>query len=391
MRIMMVSTEYPPMLGGVGRYTANLTKELRTLGLDVDVVCNEKGNGEFSGLSPTNERNSQILLKLVGEVNPDIVHIQFEPGMYGLLIDPKNPKNSGTYLDSFYRKCSVPITTTFHSGYNLSQWMSIASLIKKSGKIGRLGIPLRFLIRFWKYFLNYKAFNNLNKEKLALSRAGIVFSHYMSNLLGGGNVIYHGAEPALFPCPRREKARSIFSLPQDKRLAVALGFRTTTKGWDILKKMDIPKGWNVVLNSSKSHYNNEKYYTEWSQGKKAIIDLQRGFISEEDLSMLFYAADAVLLPYSVSAGSGVMFDALAHGIPFIASDLGFFKEFSNQGLGVTVKRNPEAFSNGLRRLDKDYSCYIGSIDAFKQKLKWNFVASQHASIYSTAVHSNKRR
>jgi glycosyltransferase involved in cell wall biosynthesis len=44
MRIMMVSTEYPPMLGGVGRYTANLTKELRTLGLDVDVVCNDKGN-----------------------------------------------------------------------------------------------------------------------------------------------------------------------------------------------------------------------------------------------------------------------------------------------------------------------------------------------------------
>src|SRR2546426_26028 len=84
-----------------------------------------------------NEQNSQILLKLVDEVKPDVVHIQFEPGMYGLLIDPKNPKNSGTYLDSFYRKCPIPITTTFHSGYNLSQWMSIASLIKKSGKIGR--------------------------------------------------------------------------------------------------------------------------------------------------------------------------------------------------------------------------------------------------------------
>ena len=391
MRIMMVSTEYPPMLGGVGRYTANLTKELRTLGLDVDVVCNEKGKGEFSGLSPTNEQNSQILLKLVDEVKPDVVHIQFEPGMYGLLIDPKNPKNSGTYLDSFYRKCRIPITTTFHSGYNLSQWMSIASLIKKSGKIGRLGIPLRFLIRFWKYFLNYKAFNNLNKEKLALSRAGIVFSHYMSNLLGGGIVIYHGAEPALFPCPRREKARSIFSLPQDKRLAIALGFRTNTKGWDILKKMDIPDGWNVVMNSSKSHYNKEKYNTEWIQGKKNIIDLQRGFISEEKLSMLFYAADAVLLPYSVSAGSGVMFDALAHGIPFIASDLGFFKEFSNQGLGLTVKRNPESFSNGLKRLDKGYSSYVRSINAFKQKLKWNFVASQHASLYSSAVIRNKQR
>ena len=86
-----------------------------------------------------------------------------------------------------------------------------------------------------------------------------------------------------------------------------------------------------------------------------------------------------------------MFDALAHGIPFIASDLGFFKEFSNQGLGVTVKRNPEAFSNGLKRLDKHYSSYVGLIDVFKQKLKWNFVANQHASIYSTAINKNKQR
>jgi hypothetical protein len=28
-RILMVSTEYPPMQGGVGRYTFNLTKALR--------------------------------------------------------------------------------------------------------------------------------------------------------------------------------------------------------------------------------------------------------------------------------------------------------------------------------------------------------------------------
>ena len=43
--------------------------------------------------------------------------------------------------------------------------------------------------------------------------------------------------------------------------------------------------------------------------------------------MLFYAADVVILPYKVTAGSGVMFDALAHGLPFIATNLGFFKEF----------------------------------------------------------------
>ena len=98
MRVLMVSTEYPPMNGGVGRYTANLVTYLRKLGIEVYVACNEEGKGDVSGLSPKNPQNSEVLSKVVGEIHPDIVHIQYEPGMYGLLIDPKNPRNSGTYI-----------------------------------------------------------------------------------------------------------------------------------------------------------------------------------------------------------------------------------------------------------------------------------------------------
>ncbi len=47
------------MQGGVGRYTANLTKSLKKLGLDVCVVCNDKGKGDYHGLSPHNEQASQ--------------------------------------------------------------------------------------------------------------------------------------------------------------------------------------------------------------------------------------------------------------------------------------------------------------------------------------------
>jgi glycosyltransferase involved in cell wall biosynthesis len=400
MRILMVSTEYPPMPGGVGRYTAILTRELRKLGFDVYVACNDKGKGEFFGISPGNVKNSDVLLEIVDKIKPDVVHIQFEPGMYGLIIDTKDPRKSGTYIDSFYRKCKTPITTTFHSGYTLTQWMNQASLIKKSGRIGRLGIPLRFLIRFWKYFLNYKAFKNLNKDKLGLSRAGIVFSCYMSNILGGGRVIYHGAEPSIPPNPENKRnARSMFSLPQDGRIALALGFKTSTKGWDIIKKIVIPSGWRIVINSSKSYYNTENYDEKWEEdnnnnsnnNKNNIIDLQRGLLSEEELSMLFYAADVVILPYKVTAGSGVMFDALAHGLPFIATNLGFFKEFAALGLGVTVKRDPREFSNGIKNLDRNYSNYTKSINAFKQKLKWDFVASQHASIYQFAAGKGQER
>jgi glycosyltransferase involved in cell wall biosynthesis len=404
MKLLMVSTEYPPMPGGVGRYTANLTSELRKAGLDVYVVCDEKGDGQYSGLSPKNPHNSDVLLKIVSDLKPDVVHVQFEPGLYGLILDPLDPKKSGTYIDSFYTKCKIPIVTTFHTGYSLGQWISQASLIKKSGRIGKLGIPARALVRFWKYFLNYQAFNNLNKEKLRMSRAGIVFSHYMSERLdvstnddgddgNGGNrchVIYHGSEPAICPPLNKKEAREKFSLPQEQghRIALAHGFRTAGKGWDILEKMKMPDGWTLVVNSSKGHYSIENLDLTWQKADN-ILDLGRGFLSEEELSTLFYACDAAILPYKVTAGSGVMFDALAHGLPFIATDLDFFREFAAKGLGITAKRNPHEFSKGIKKLDRNYFKYAESVDAFKQNLKWNFVARQHSQLYYSTIDTRR--
>jgi glycosyltransferase involved in cell wall biosynthesis len=101
--------------------------------------------------------------------------------------------------------------------------------------------------------------------------------------------------------------------------------------------------------------------------------------------MLFYASDAVALPYSVTSGSGVMFDALAHGLPFVATDLEFFREFSSQNLGITVKRNPASFSKGLQELHKNYSKYAQVVDDFKGKLKWSDVAKEHLKIYKKAM------
>ena len=128
LKILMVSTEYPPMYGGVGRYTYNLTKALRNLGHTVYVACNENGKeGDFFGLSPCNADNSGLLLKIVNTIKADIVHIQFEHGLYGLKLDSVNPKNTRTNIDTFYDICKVPIVTTFHSAYTFKQWMNIIS------------------------------------------------------------------------------------------------------------------------------------------------------------------------------------------------------------------------------------------------------------------------
>lgn len=396
-RVLMVTTEYPPMQGGVGRYTANLTKSLRKIGVEVYVVCNEKGEGDYFGLSPYNAHNSDVLLKAVQDVKPDLVHIQNEPGLYGLCLNPIDPNKTTSNIDCFYYNCKVPIVTTFHSAYTFKQWMNLATITESTNAVKRYE---QLMMSSWKHLLNYYSFHNLNRKKIIISKASIVFSHYLSDLIDDNNhscnVIYHGAEPShQVPRPTKKEARSKFSLPQDRQIALAVGFRTATKGWRILEKMRIPDDWIVVVNSPKNSYNKENLNLPFNSNRNknannsSIIDLQRDFLDEAFLSLLFYSADAILLPYTVCSSSGVMFDGLAHGLPFIASDLPFFREFSSKGLGVTVKNKPDAFAYGLRTVNNQYDTYIKRVNDFKERLKWDVIATEHALLYERVLDAKK--
>ena len=385
MRILMISTEYPPMKGGVGRYTKNLVTSLRNIGIDVYVACNEKGAGDFFGLDPNNRYNSDVLLGIADKLHPDIVHVQYEQGLYGLSLGPLNPANTSTNIDYFYSKCQIPIITTFHSAYTFRQWMKLIVPIRKKETDNKFHIYAYMLFDYWKHLINYQSFNNLNKQKLARSRAGIVFSDYLSKLIGGGcNVIYHGAASSMSYGITKAEARSKLSLlpyNDNKKIALALGFLTATKGWDILEKIDVPDEWVIVINSSKNHYSKELTKLKIRNNKK-IVNMQKDYLSEEELSLLFCAADAVILPYKACSGSGVMFDALGHGLPFVASNLRFFKEFSTQDFGITVrKRDADEFSTALDTLGRNYSIYKQAVDNFKKKLDWESVAQEHAKIY----------
>jgi glycosyltransferase involved in cell wall biosynthesis len=144
--------------------------------------------------------------------------------------------------------------------------------------------------------------------------------------------------------------------------------------------MNVPEGWTIVVSSSENWYIKNSFSTRLINSN--IIILPNGFLCENDFSILLSASDAMILPYKVCSASGVMFDGLAHGLPFVATDLGFFKEFSAQGLGITVRRNSNEFSKGLIRLASHYAAYKESVDVFKKKLSWDTVAMQHVRVYS---------
>jgi len=382
MKILMISTEYPPMQGGVGRYSEKLVDSLRSEGIQVFVVCNEDGKGEFNGISPNNDDNSKVLLKIVKEVEPDVVHVQYEHGLYGIHLDPINPGKTHTNIDSFYDECKVPVVTTFHSAYTFTQWMRLVVPLNNS-RFGRFGTFIRMAYDYWTHLVNYGSFNSLNRRKIGPNKAGVVFSKYLANMIPGSSLIYHGAEPSISPPLDRREARKMFLLPEDTNIALAVGFMTATKGWDVIRKMKVPKGWKVVINTSRNHYGRERLKDKFEN--EGVINLNRGFISDRELSLLFYCADALILPYKVTSGSGVMYDGLAHGLPFISSKIEFFKEFSDMGVGISVDRNPVEFSKGLLKLQVDYKRYKDAVMDLRKNLLWKEVANKHILLYNSII------
>ena len=83
-----------------------------------------------------------------------------------------------------------------------------------------------------------------------------------------------------------------------------------------------------------------------------------------------------------------MFDALAHDLPFVASNLQFFKDFEKLRLGITSKRKPQSFASAVDILGREYAGYSNNVENFKKKLTWKYVAERHIEIYKKAENGN---
>ena len=149
------------MQGGVGRYTHNLVKSLHSNGLEAIVVSSSDGSGEYKGISPNNFNNSELLLKFVKEIEPNIVHIQHEFGLYGFFMNPLLPSKTWTGLDEFYNKCKTPIVTTFHTSMYFRQWMRLIN-IKERGN-DKDFLRLYSLYKYWRHFINYSMYIGLTR------------------------------------------------------------------------------------------------------------------------------------------------------------------------------------------------------------------------------------
>ena len=73
------------------------------------------------------------------------------------------------------------------------------------------------------------------------------------------------------------------------------------------------------------------------------------FVGDDELPALFQRADLVVLPYREIDQSGVLFTALAFGVPLLLSDVGGFPEIAATGAARTFPAgDPSALRSALR-------------------------------------------
>jgi glycosyltransferase involved in cell wall biosynthesis len=408
----MVSGEYPPMKGGIGRYTDNLVHAIRKKkDIDIHVAIashkeittsttstvsmgtastssssnndnnnNDNTNNVYHGIIKKGDRkNSDRLLHLVRKLKPDIVNIQYERGLYESDVTISHMIRRvlyGSTLHKFYEQCPVPTISTLHTVFPYDEYQPYIKerALRKEGRLGFLPLPIRAPIRRWAMERRY----NLLHEVVRLSNEIINPARTIYEIVKRGTIIYHGAEPPpSLSSENKQEFRKEFGLPDDKRLLLAFGYVGSYKGFDILDDLKLPNGWSTVVKQNKHERGREKPIHI-----KNAINLHLGYIDDITLSKLFFACDAIIFPYRVVSISGVLFDALAHGLPFVASNLKFFREFAEMGLGITCHRDRISFSESIAHFAAEYDRYRNNVLKFNPELRWSNVADKHVGLYS---------
>jgi glycosyltransferase involved in cell wall biosynthesis len=283
----------------------------------------------------------------------------------------------------------VPVVSTLHTVFPEEEYRSYVKdrALRKEGRFGFLPMPLRAAIRRWVMEQRY----HLLLEVVRLSDGIISPARTIKDVVKRGTVIYHGAEPNIevsssssSTANDKQQFRNELRLPTDKMLLLAFGYAGSYKGFDVLGSLRLPNGWSLVVKQTKHERGSEKPIEVRKNGDNNgndIISLHLGYLDDTTLSKLFFACDAIIFPYKVVSLSGVMFDALAHGLPFIASNLRFFKEFADMGLGIVCNRDMQSFEQAMENLAMAYDEYKIRVEQFRSNLRWSNIAQKHFEFF----------
>lgn len=319
MRIALLSAEYPPAPGGIGDYTQHLGRALFSRGHALSVwttdstgwvaVNPESGSRRPMPLLPLNKaqpwgwRAWRSVLGLVAEEQPDILHIQYQTGAYGM-----HPAIN--FLP--WRVRRVPnrprIIVTAHD-------LLEPYLFPKAG-------PLRRHVTF-QMLADADAVVVTNGDDLERVIKAKQFAVAPRLIPIGSNIAV--APPAGY---ERMAWRARLGVGEEETLVAYFGLMGRSKGVDMLVAAiaQLPREVKLLIIGGEATAPQDVAYRAQVLAQIEALNLAErvittGHVDEQDVSAYLLTADVAALPFDDGASfrRGSLLAALAHGLPVVTT------------------------------------------------------------------------
>lgn len=189
----------------------------------------------------------------------------------------------------------------------------------------------------------------------------------------------------------RKQACEKLMIDPEKKILLFFGFIRSYKGLDILlDALDaLPDDYLLII--AGEVYGNFDEYDKMIRDRNLWnkVKLFVRYISDDEVPLLFSAADVCILPYKSATQSGIVGISYHFDLPVITTDVGGLKEMITPfGTGMVVD---EPKQNKLSAAISDYfnmqmrPIFEGNIKKYKQIANWKSLAKDIMSLYEDII------
>lgn len=391
-RVLLVSAEYPPQPGGVGDYSALLATHLAEMGAAVTVLTSGSGDDRRDGavavratVTRWNWRIGPIIRDTARETGAEIVHLQYQTGMYGM-----HPAiNALPTFRGLRRFLPVSFVTTFHD-------VRHPYLFPKAGPLRARAT--RLLARASDVAIA------TNGADFGILRA---WNQHTRLVPIGSNI------PA---ATRSDRAglRARYGISPDAALLTMFGLMNHSKGVDTaidalaLLRADGVHAYLLLVGAGvgandPTNRETERDLTARCDARGVTSFVRRtGELSAHDVAEVLAASDVCLQPYrdGASPRRGSLLAAFTQGIPVVtttpAADVyaGLPEPRDGETMLFVPPDDPIALADATRRIlaDAELAARLRTgAAAFAAYFTWPAIARQHLALYAASAAPATRR
>jgi glycosyltransferase involved in cell wall biosynthesis len=402
LRVGLVCGYFDPARDGVADYTRHLARQLRAAGCESLICTAHRYAGtsveQIVGVTDRwDVRGVRRAARTISRLPLDVVHVQWAPSAFGFsravgLLPLLLP--AGTPLVATLHEYGVWTADGAGGGLRSTAWFAM-----EQQRVDRETLMLT--VKADRLLVTAPEHADVVRARFADRRLEVTHVPIAPNIpvarLDGEDVSW--------------AVRASLGLPPDARLAVFFGFLHPVKGLAGLieavaaVRRVVPGLRLVIAGGGESHSVHAGAADAMRQGledvarRSGVADavVFTGYLPEDEVSRLLRAADAAVFPFDagVTAKSGSLLAALAHGVPTIATSPPGALDRPTEVEGVlrVPPRNTAALVDALLLVLSDRALaarLAAGGRASADRWTWPRIADLHAQVYAQVLRGADR-